>query len=158
IQAVVDAWTYSAGLAPGEWVTITGTGLSGGLARVWNLGGTRLLPTSLGGVSVTFNGAPAALYYVSPTQINALAPATIAPGPVQVVVQADGINSGPFSVSATATRPTVYALPNANGSVFFVTAALAGTGTLIGDSAVDSRVLRAAQPGDSLDLYMIGLG
>ena len=35
---------------------------------------------------------------------------------------------------------------------------LAGTATLVGNSAVDSRVLRAAQPGDTLDLYMIGLG
>jgi hypothetical protein len=103
IQGIVDAWTYSSGLAPGEWVTITGTGLSGGPARVWNLAGTERLPSSLGGVSVTFNGTPAALYYVSPTQINALAPAAIAPGPVQVIVQANGVNSSPFSVTATAT-------------------------------------------------------
>ena len=158
IQSVVDAWTYSAGLAPGEWVTISGTGLSGGSARVWNLGGTQLLPSILGGVSVTFNGTPAALFYVSATQINALAPAGIVPGPVQIIVQANGVSSNPFTMTAAAIQPAVYALPNSNASTFFVTAALAGTGTLIGNSAVDSRVLRAAQPGDTLDLYMIGLG
>jgi uncharacterized protein (TIGR03437 family) len=107
---------------------------------------------------VAFNGKPAALYYISPTQINALAPANIAPGPVQVVVQANGVSSNPFTITPTATQPAVYALPNASGNTFFVTAALAGTGTLIGNSAVDSRVLRAAQPGDTLDLYIIGLG
>jgi uncharacterized protein (TIGR03437 family) len=58
----------------------------------------------------------------------------------------------------TATQPAVYALPNAVASTFFVTAALAGTATLVGNRAVDPRVARAAQPGDVLDLYMIGLG
>src|SRR6266516_6879733 len=99
---------------------------------------------------------PGRAFYVSPTQINALAPAGIAPGPVQVIVQADGVSSNPFTITATTTLPAVYALPNADGREFFVTAALAGTATLVGNSAVDSRVLRAAQPGDALDLYMIG--
>lgn len=158
IQAIVDAWTYSSRIAPGEWVTITGTELSGGPPRVWNLAGTQRLPPTLGDVVVTFNGTPAALSYVSPTQINALVPAAVAPGPVQVVVQANGVNRAPFSATATATQPSVYALPGAGGVTFFVTAALAGTSTLIGNSAVDPRVLRAAQSGDTLDLYMIGLG
>jgi uncharacterized protein (TIGR03437 family) len=68
------------------------------------------------------------------------------------------LNSVPFTITVTATLPAIYALPNANGSTFFVTAALAGTATLIGTNSVDSRVARAAHPGDTLDLYMIGLG
>jgi uncharacterized protein (TIGR03437 family) len=158
IQAIVDPWNYTSGLAAGEWVTITGTALAPGQARTWNLNGTQTLPTSLGEVTVSFNGTPAALLYVSPTQINALVPATVAPGPVQVVVQSNGVNSTPFVITATATQPAIYALPNTDGSSFFVTAALAGTATLVGNSAVDPRVLRAAQPGDLLDLYMVGLG
>jgi uncharacterized protein (TIGR03437 family) len=39
-----------------------------------------------------------------------------------------------------------------------VTAALAGTATLLGNSATDPRVVRPVYPGDTLDLYMIGLG
>jgi uncharacterized protein (TIGR03437 family) len=35
---------------------------------------------------------------------------------------------------------------------------LQGTAILVGNSATDPRVVRAAQPGDILDLYMIGLG
>ena len=116
------------------------------------------MPTKLAGTTVTFNGAQAALYYVSPTQINALVPASVAPGPVQVVVQVNGASSDPFSITATATLPSIYAVPSSDGSAFFVTAALAGAGTLIGNSAVDPRVTRAALPGDVLDLYMAGLG
>jgi uncharacterized protein (TIGR03437 family) len=52
----------------------------------------------------------------------------------------------------------VYALPNADASTFFVTAALAGTATLVGNSTLDPRVARAVYPGDTLDLYTIGLG
>jgi hypothetical protein len=61
-------------------------------------------------------------------------------------------------VTATATQPAVYAPPQADGSAFFVTAALQGTGYLVGNSATDPRVARRVYPGDILDLYMIGLG
>jgi uncharacterized protein (TIGR03437 family) len=157
IQAIADSWGYTAGIAPGLWVTIGGTNLAGP-PRTWNLGGDQFLPVLLGGVTVTFNGLPAALMYVSPTQINALVPAGVAPGNVQVVVQVDGVNSAPFTISATSAQPAVYALPTPDGKAFYVTAALAGTATLVGNSAADPRVVRSVYPGDTLDLYMIGLG
>jgi uncharacterized protein (TIGR03437 family) len=158
IRAVADPYNYQSGLAPGEWVTISGTGLASGPPRIWNLNGVEKLPASLGEVTVSFNGASAAVFYVSPTQINALVPAGVAPGPVQVIVQSNGVNSRPFMIVANATQPAIYALPTPDGATFFVTAALAGTANLVGNRTVDPRVLRAAQPGDVLDLYMIGLG
>ena len=79
IQAIVDSWGYTAAIAPGLWVTIGGTNLAGP-PQTWNLDGVQELPVTLGGATVTFNGAPAALLYVSPTQINALVPARVAPG------------------------------------------------------------------------------
>jgi uncharacterized protein (TIGR03437 family) len=157
IQAIADSWGYSAGIAPGLWVTIGGANLAGS-ADTWNLNGLQDLPVALGGVTVTFNGAPAPLLYVSPTQINALVPASVAPGEVQVLAQVNGVNSSPFLITARPAQPAVYAPPNADGSTFFVTAALAGTATLVGNSATDPRVARPAYPGDTLDLYMIGLG
>ena len=156
ITALVDAWGYTAGVAPGLWVAIGGTNL-GGPPQSWTVPGTQL-PATVGDVSVTFNGLPAAVEYVSGPQVNVLVPAGVLPGPVQVVVQAYGANGSGFHMTANATHPAVYALPTADGSTFFVTAALAGTATLIGNSAVDSRVVRAAYPGDTLDLYTIGLG
>ncbi|MBZ5623673.1 MAG: choice-of-anchor D domain-containing protein, partial [Acidobacteriia bacterium] len=157
VQAIVDSWGYTAGIAPGLWVTIGGTNLAGP-PQTWNLNGAQALPTALGGATVTFNGAPAALLYVSLTQINALVPASVAPGKVQVVVQVNGLNSSPFPITAQAAQPAVYAPPSADGSTFYVTAALAGTATLVGNSSTDPRVVRPVYPGDTLDLYMIGLG
>ena len=158
IQAIVDSWGYTSGIAPGTWVTIGGTNMASGAPQTWNLIGGQPLPTTVGGVTVSFNGAPAALYYVSATQINALVPASVAAGPVQVVIQSNGVSSAPFTIAAKATQPAIYAPPNADGSTFFVTAALQGTAYLVGNSATDPRVVRGAQPGDILDLYMIGLG
>ena len=158
IQAIVDSWDYTAGVAPGAWVTITGMNLASGAPQTWILIDSQPLPTTVGGVTVTFNGAPAALYYVSATQINALVPASVTPGPVQVVVQSNGVSSTPFAITASATQPAVYAPPSADGTTFFVTAALQGTGFLVGNSTTDPRVVRAVRPGDILDLYMIGLG
>jgi uncharacterized protein (TIGR03437 family) len=153
---VVDTWGYTAGIAPGLWVAIGGTNLAGP-PQAWTVPGTPL-PTAVGDVSVTFNGLPAAVEYVSGAQVNALIPAGVSPGPVQVVVQAYGLNGTAFNMTASATHPAVYAVPTADGNTFYVTAALAGTATLIGNRAVDPRVLRAAYPGDTLDLYTIGLG
>jgi uncharacterized protein (TIGR03437 family) len=157
IQAIVDSWGYSAGIAPGLWVTIAGANLAGP-PQTWNVDGVQQLPASLGSTRVTFNGSAAALLYVSTTQINALVPSTVAAGKVQVVVTVNGVDSAPFSITAKATQPAVYAPPSADGNTFFVTAALAGTATLVGNSATDPRVLRPVSPGDTIDLYMIGLG
>ena len=144
-------------IAPGLWVTIGGTNLAGP-PQTWNLDGVQELPVYLGGATVTFNGAPAALLYVSPTQINALVPAGVASGKVQVVAQVNGLSSSPFTITAQPAQPAVYAPPTADAATFFVTAALAGTATLVGNSATDPRVVRPVYPGDTLDLYMIGLG
>ena len=156
ILAIVDSWGYTPGVAPGLWVTIAGTNMAGP-PQTWNLKGVQQLPITLGGVTVTFNGTPAALFYVSATQINALVPASVGPGPVQVAVQVNGVSSSPFTITAKATQPAVYA-PTADASSFFVTAALQGSALLVGNSAMDPRVLRVVYPGDILDLYMIGLG
>jgi uncharacterized protein (TIGR03437 family) len=157
IQAIVDSWGYTPGIAPGLWVTISGTNLAGP-SQTWSLDGVQDLPVTLGGTTVTFNGAPAALLYVSTTQINALVPASVVPGKVQVVVQANGVSSNPFTIDGQAALPAVYAPPNADASTFFVTAALAGAATLVGNSATDPRVARPVYPGDTLDLYLIGGG
>ena len=92
VQAAQPAPTISTGgvvtlygtvniIQPGAWVSIYGTNLAAGTA-VW--GGD--FPTTLGGTSVTINGKPAYLSFVSPGQINLQAPDDTATGAVSVVV------------------------------------------------------------------------
>jgi uncharacterized protein (TIGR03437 family) len=68
-------------IQPGSWVSIYGTNLATGTAS-WNGD----FPTSLLGTSVTINAKPAALWFVSPGQINLQAPDDTMTGPVNVVV------------------------------------------------------------------------
>jgi len=68
----LDGGGNAASVAPGTIVSINGTNLSGQTVSA-NLTQAQL-PTTLGGVNVYFDGIPAPLLYVSPTQINAQIP------------------------------------------------------------------------------------
>jgi uncharacterized protein (TIGR03437 family) len=68
-------------IQPGEWISIYGTNL-GAYPIAWNGDFTKVL----GKTSVTVNGKPGYLSYVSPTQINLQAPDDTTTGPVPVVV------------------------------------------------------------------------
>jgi hypothetical protein len=71
-DAQLDGGGNAASVAPGTLVSINGTNLSSQTVSA-DLTQTHL-PTTLGGVYVYFNGIPAPLISVSPTQINAQIP------------------------------------------------------------------------------------
>jgi len=88
--AAVNAASFTPGFSSGGWVTIFGRQL-GSSARSWTPSDVRdgRLPTSLDGTSVRINGRAAFLSYVSPGQLNALAPDDDATGTVTVEVERD---------------------------------------------------------------------
>ncbi|HEV2404133.1 MAG TPA: phospholipase D-like domain-containing protein, partial [Ktedonobacterales bacterium] len=94
--SVVNAASLQSGVAAGGWISIFGTNLAP-VTDDWTnyISGGRL-PTSLDGVSVTVGGQAAYVAYISPTQINAVAPEMDA-GTVSVVV------SGPNGTGAQVT-------------------------------------------------------
>jgi uncharacterized protein (TIGR03437 family) len=63
------------------------------------------MPTELGGVSVTVNGKPAYIYFVSPAQVNVLTPLDSTIGPVAVVVNNGTATSAAFTVNMQAASP-----------------------------------------------------
>jgi len=87
ISGVSNNASGQAGIAGGSWVSIYGTNLSA-TTRSWQnadiVGNS--LPTALDGVSVKINGKAAAVYYISPGQLNVQAPTDNSRGPVQVEV------------------------------------------------------------------------
>ncbi|MCC6860884.1 MAG: IPT/TIG domain-containing protein [Bryobacterales bacterium] len=91
---VVNGATFQPGIAAGSWVTIKGSNF-GSNTRVWQADEivNGKLPTSLDGVSVTINGKPASVYYISPGQINVQAPSDDSTGPVPVEVTVNGVKS-----------------------------------------------------------------
>jgi len=73
----------------GEWVSIYGTNLASETA-MWN----NDFPTSLAGTSVTIDGKPAYLLFVSPTQINLQVPNDAATGSVPVTITTSAGTAG----------------------------------------------------------------
>jgi uncharacterized protein (TIGR03118 family) len=150
---VVNAASYTATIAPGGFVDIAGVNLSP-TTRGWISSDfvNGKLPTSLTGVSVTVDGKPAYVYYISPDQIDVIAPADTTQGSVPVVVTNNGL-AGP---SVTATLAT-YA------PAFFITknnyiAALHANGTIVGPTTLYPNNSTPTSAGETISLYATGLG
>jgi uncharacterized protein (TIGR03437 family) len=102
----------AAAVAPGSWIVIKGTNLSSA-TRDWTgeIDNAGDLPTQLAATTVTVNGKPAYIYYVSPTQINAIAPDDGTVGMAPVVAAVNGIASPPFSVQLNRFSPALFLWP-----------------------------------------------
>lgn len=72
------------------------------------------LPTTLGGISVTVNDIPAQLFYVSPSQINFVAPSNIGMGTAVVKVMYNGAIIGSGTVTVENVSPSTFTT-SANG-------------------------------------------
>jgi phosphatidylinositol-3-phosphatase len=154
ISAVVNGASFAPGFAPGSWVAIAGTNLAVS-TRGWRadeIGGGKL-PTSLDGVSVTVNGSPAFISYVSPTQLNVQAPSdsSIIDGQRVPVT----VTSPTGTVSATGIArliaPAMFLIDsqrvaaiNLDGSIVAPAGAYAGS--------------RPAKPGEFVEQFLTGLG
>ena len=156
-QGVMGASGFGAstGTAPGSWIEIYGEGLAG-TARSWQLsdftGDTA--PTQLDGVTVRVNGQAAYLSYVSPEQINALLPASLALGTASVTVTYNGVTSAPQAITVNAAEPAMLTVRGCLAPVL-ADGTLARTDCLSQYSDIPTRI---AHPGDLLTLYGIGFG
>jgi uncharacterized protein (TIGR03437 family) len=153
---VSNAVSGAAGVAPGSWVSIYGTNFATTTRSVTTSDlVSNTLPTTLGGVSVQVNNRGAFVQYVSPTQINVLAPADTATGTVSVAVT----NAAGTSNSASATIATV--LPGLSVLSNYVRAVRYPDGAIVnGTGAAESGFTTTAAmgPGDVVALYGTGFG
>jgi uncharacterized protein (TIGR03437 family) len=144
------------GIAPNTYLSIYGTDLAA-TKRTWTTAdfganGTTL-PTSLDGVSVTLNGEPAYICYISPVQINLLTPTDMATvGKVTVQVSNGTLTSSVVSATVQATAPAFF-LFDAAGHV----AATHANNTPIG-TATSTPPGTPAAPGELIVLYGTGFG
>ena len=141
--SVVNAASLQAGpVSPGEIVSIFGAGLGPGTAAVAAFDSTGMLPTSLAGSQVLFDGAAAPLFYTQTGQINAQMPYTVS-GTTHVQVLYNGSPAGAadltVAAAAPALFPTLYTRDNpvTRGSVavFFATGEGLTTGANVAGQA-----------------------
>jgi uncharacterized protein (TIGR03437 family) len=112
ITGVVNsASLLAAPVAPGELVTIFGTGVGPETPAVLELDADGNVATTLAGVRVTFDGWPAPLTYVSSGQINAVVPYAIN-GQTNAHVQVDynGQKSDSALIAVADTAPGVFTM------------------------------------------------
>jgi uncharacterized protein (TIGR03118 family) len=151
---VVSAGTAGGGIAPNTFVSIIGGSL-GPTTRTWQTAdfNGENLPTALDNVSVTVNGSPAYVYFVSPRQINFLTPADMAVGaPAAIVVSDNGLTSPPISVPTSALGPAFFLLGGKYG------AAIHSDGKIVGPTTLVANNSTPAKPGETIALYATGLG
>jgi uncharacterized protein (TIGR03437 family) len=152
ISSVVNGASYQPGIQAGGWVTIRGANLAATAATAAG-GAGAMLPMSLGGVSVTIDGKTAFISYVSPSQINVIAPADSATGAVSVVVTNSNGASASVNAQLLSAAPAFFS----NSGTAFALASRVSDGAVIGDPAVISGAV-AAHPGDTIALWGSGFG
>ncbi len=120
-SGVGNSFSGSTGAAaPGEILSIFGTNLGPLNPAVFAFDGdTGRLPTTGSGVSATFNGIEAPLYYAQAGQLNVQVPYELAgAATARIVVTANGVASDPVVLPVAATRPSLFpAIWNQDGSV-----------------------------------------
>ncbi len=126
IAAVANAASYSVdAISPGSLISLFGSNMSGSnLAPISGSASAIPLPMSIEDTSVTINGVPAPLLYVSPKQINVQTPWEIPSGSATVVVRTRGALSAPVKITVQRAAPGLFtggggnaAALNADGSL-----------------------------------------
>jgi uncharacterized protein (TIGR03437 family) len=153
-EGAVNSATFDRGVVSGSWFSIFGANLSA-TRRMWTAADIvrGALPQSLDGVSVTVDGNPAFIYYVSPEQINVQAPAGLNPGWSLVEVTRNGIVSSAVLTHAASNAPGAFTYV-LGGHTFAIATNLAGT--VLGDPTL-SPGLATCAPGDTIVIYATGL-
>jgi uncharacterized protein (TIGR03437 family) len=154
IAGVGSAATFQAPIAAATWVAIVGTNLSQ-TTYVWQSSDfvNGQLPTSLEGVSVTINGTPAYVEYISPTQINVLAPDDSMVGMVPVQVTVAGQASNILNVQKAQFAPAFFTFGDGFAAAEHLDYSLVGAPNLL-----PGVVTTPAQPGETILLYGTGFG
>jgi uncharacterized protein (TIGR03437 family) len=154
--SVANGATYiPGGLVPGSWAQVKGLGLSS-VTRLWDasdfVGLGNNLPTNLSGVEVNVNNLPAAVYYISPGQINFQVPTGVS-GTASVQVINNGATSNTVTSAAATNAPGI--LPIIVNGINYP-AGVFLDGDFVGDPSISSS-FRNALPGDVIQLYATGL-
>ncbi len=150
---ITSAAQASGGIAPNTFVTIKGSNLA---ATKRSIGAAdiagNLLPTSVDGVTVTINGQPGYISYISPVQINFVTPADLPmSGPVTVVVSNNTLTSTSVNATAQALAPALFV----NGAYV---AALHANNTVVGPTTLVPNNSTPAKSGETIVMFGTGFG
>ena len=121
------SFQQNAGISPGAIITVKGPSLAGVTLSAPD---SSHPPTMLGDVMLFVNDVPCALYYVSPTQINAVIDPSVKPDPAGLLVLQSPTRSAQTSINIQSpTSPAIFTLAGTgSGDGAIVNAFTANTG------------------------------
>jgi uncharacterized protein (TIGR03437 family) len=170
ITAVATAYA-GPDIAQNTYIVVTGTNLvpanTPAIGVIWSSApsfASGLLPTQLGGVSVTVDNKPAFVYFYCSAatdpaclqdQLNILTPLDTTIGPVPVVLTSGTVSIPPFTVNMQAVAPS-FLLFTAKG---YIAARHADKdSTLVGPASLYPGSSTPAKAGETISLYAAGFG
>ena len=151
-NGVVNGASFQPGIVPNSWVSIGGTNLASSTDNWANAIVDGNFPITLDGVSVMIGGKPAYINFISPGQINLVAP-DVGFGSLPVTVTSPGGTSPTFMVSSNQYGPAFFQWPDNQpiATRLNYTDAVKN-GTFPGVSTVP------AKPGETIVLWGTGFG
>ncbi|MBV9746448.1 MAG: hypothetical protein JO099_22040, partial [Acidobacteriia bacterium] len=149
LRAVTNAASNQAGaIAPGEIVVLYGSAIGPSHFQSYRLDANGMVPTSVAGTSVTFNGIAAPVLYTSPVQVAAVAPFGLTGQSAQVVVENQGQVAKALSVPVAAVAPGIFTA-NSSGQ---------GQAVAFNQDGSQNSAADPAAPGSTLTLFLTGGG
>jgi uncharacterized protein (TIGR03118 family) len=152
-SGITNAAQAAGGIAPNTFITIGGTNLAAtkrSLVAADIVNG--ILPTTVDGVTVTINGQPAFVTYISPVQINAVTPVEFpTSGSVTVVVSNNTLTSATVNVEVQPLAPALFLIGG-------YAAALHLDNTVVGPTTLVPKNSTPAAPGETIVMFGTGFG
>ncbi len=141
------------GISPGGIATIRGMGILTGVTGVVPAANSQgQLPTTFSGVTITFNGTAAPIYYVASTngvdQVSVQVPFEVQPGPAVALMVSSNGSSTSINVAVKPLAPGVFTSIY-GGKTYAV--AVRPDGSQVSPT-------NPAQRGENIQLYITGLG
>ena len=154
---IVPVFSDSTAVQPGSWISIYGNNLANG-TTLWNAD----FPTALGNVSVTIDGKPGYLWFVSPGQINLQVPDSSKQGCVPVSINTPNGNIS-LSMELRPVSPSLSLLDGKYVAAVILTpnktgAYGGGTYDLAGPVGRFPYATRPVKRGETIELFGVGFG
>jgi uncharacterized protein (TIGR03437 family) len=147
---VVNAASLRGGsVAPGELITIFGSGMGPAFGAYGSSTSDGMLETAVAGVRVLFDGRPAPLIFMRSDQVNAVAPYEISGSAItEVMVEYQGRASGVVSLPVVEASPALFTADSSGR----------GPGAIINQDSSINTSANPAAPGSIIALYATGAG
>lgn len=149
VTAVANAASYAAAVAPGQIVTVWGSGMGPDKLAGPAVDGNGMVTNTVAGARILFDGIPAPLIYVSASQSSAVVPyLASANATTRLQVEYQGVRSEPLEIPIAPTAPGLFTADSSG----------VGQGAILNEDGTRNSTAVPARPGSVVVLWGTGEG